>query len=353
MAMNRSSILKIGASLAAIAAIAGGLYLVLHHPNANPDYPSGKPGIEVIIDVPTGATGMEIARILFSKGVVKSVGAFFARAVADPRSAQIAPGAHRINSHISAKEALDQLLETKRITNLVRIVEGAWTDEIFAQLMAQNFSKITLDMALRGLRFPAGFGINGVYPAGDTGLEGVFFPAQYSFGKGTSSLMALQAMMDRFAVESVSSGIATGTTEFSPLQFLTIASLVQAEGDPSDFGKISQVIRNRLKVGMPLQLDTTIHYITRTRGKVFLSTSATRIASPYNTYLHYGLPPGPIDNPGRAAMDAAVHPTPGNWIYFITVKPGDTRFTDSNSQFLTWKSEYEKNLAAGAFGKTS
>jgi len=353
MQVSRKAIVRVTGGLVAFLVLCSGIYLLRNHSSANPDYPSGKPGIEVIIEVPTGATGLEIARTLFSKGVVKSSGAFFARAVADPRSSQIAPGGHRVNTHISAKEALNQLLDTKRITNLIRIAEGAWTDEIFAQLMAQGFTRITLDQALRGLTFPAGFGINGVYPTGETGLEGVFFPAQYSFGKGTTSLMALQAMMDRFGVEAVNSGIATGTSEFSPVQFLTIASLVQAEGDPSDFGKISQVIRNRLKAGMPLQLDTTIHYITRTRGKVFLSTDATRTASPYNTYLHYGLPPGPIDNPGRAAMDAALHPTPGNWIYFITVKPGDTRFTDSNSQFLTWKVEYEKNLAAGAFGKRS
>lgn len=350
--MSRSSIIKVLASAALISVLAGGLYLALNHSSTNPDYATGHPGVEVIIDVPTGATGSEIAKILFSKGVVKSTGAFFARAVADPRSSHIAPGAHRIQSHVSARKALDQLLDTKRITNLIRVVEGAWTTEIFSQLMAENFSEITINQAIRGLKFPAGFEINGVYPARKTGLEGVFFPAQYSFGKGTSSLIALQAMIDRFGVESVNSGMAAGTSEFSPLQLLTIASLVQAEGDPSDFGKISQVIRNRLRVGMPLQLDTTIHYVTRTRGKVFLSTNATRIVSQYNTYLHYGLPPGPIDNPGRAAMDAAVHPTPGNWIFFITVKPGDTRFTDSNAQFLKWKSEYEKNFISGAFGKT-
>lgn len=350
--MIRKSRFLAATSLVLIGVLAASTYFMTHRSHGNPDFPSGNPGIEVIVNVPTGASGLDIARALFAKGVVKSSGAFFSRAVSDSRASQIAPGAHRLNSHISAKEALNQLLDTKRITNLIRVPEGAWTDEIFAQLMAQNFSEITVDKALRGLKFPAGFGINGVYPTGDTGLEGIFFPAQYSFGVGTSSLVALQAMTDRFALESVSSGISAGTKEFSPLQLLTIASLIQAEGDPSDFAKISQVIRNRLKVGMPLQLDTTIHYITRTRGKVFLSTNATRIASPYNTYLHYGLPPGPIDNPGRAAMDAAIHPSPGDWIYFITVRPGDTRFTASNSQFLTWKSEYEKNLAAGDFGKT-
>lgn len=353
MRVSRKTILSIAAGLSALAVVVTGVYLLGNRSSLNPDYANGKPGPEVIVEVPTGATGLEIARTLFSKGVVKSSGAFFAQAVSDSRSSRIAPGSHRISSHISAKEALDQLLDTKRITNLLRIIEGTWTDEIFAQLIAQGFTKDQIDQAVRRLDFPVGFGIDGIYPEGDTGLEGVFFPAQYSFARGTPALTVLQTMMDRFGSEATSSGIAAGSGNFRPRQLLTIASLVQAEGDPSDFGKISRVIRNRLKVGMPLQLDTTIHYITRTRGNVFLSTNATLIASPYNTYLHYGLPPGPIDNPGRVAMDAALHPTPGNWIYFITVKPGDTRFTVSNSQFLTWKSEYEKNLAAGAFGKKS
>lgn len=351
--MSRKSLLRLIAAVAVIILISGGVYLVLNRGGSNPDFATGSPGAEVIVDVPDGATGSEIAKTLFEKGVVRSSGAFFAVAVADPRSTSIAPGAHRINQHISAKEALAQLLDTTRISNLLRIVEGSWTDEIFAQLIAHGHTKVEIDEAVRRLTFPVGFGIDGIYPVGYTGLEGVFFPAQYSFGRGTSVLTILQNMMDRFAVEAKASGISAGTADFKPKQLLTIASLVQAEGDPTDFSKISQVIRNRLKVGMQLQLDTTIHYITRTRGSVFLSTDATRTASPYNTYLHYGLPPGPIDNPGRAAMDAAVNPAPGNWTYFITVKPGDTRFTDSNSQFLLWKSEYEKNLASGAFGKKS
>ncbi len=351
--MTKKSLFGIGAVVFAVILIVTGVYVVRNLGGANADYATGSPGVEVIVDVPDGATGSEIAKTLFEKGVVKSSGAFFSVAVADPRSTSIAPGAHRINKHIPAKEALSQLLDTKRISNLLRIVEGSWTDEIFAQLRSQGYTKSQLDEAVRRLNFPVGFASSGARVQRYTGLEGVFFPAQYSFARGTSAITILQNMMDRFALEAKASGISTGTKEFSPIQLLTIASLVQAEGDPSDFAKISQVIRNRLKLGMQLQLDTTIHYITRTRGSVFLSTDATHTASAYNTYLHYGLPPGPIDNPGRAAMDAAVNPEAGNWTYFITVKPGDTRFTNSNSQFLIWKSEFEKNLSSGAFGKKS
>ena len=341
--VSKNSKIKLAAVFAIVLVIVAGIYLIRGHVTANPDFASGNPGTEVIVDIPEGATGSAIAKILVTKGVVKSFGAFFSVAVGDSRSTKIAPGSHRLDQHIPAKEALSQLLDSKRIANLIRIAEGAWTDEIIAQMAEVGFSKTDLMKALDQLKRPATF----------TGNEGILFPAQYSFGSTTSALSALQAMVDRFALEAKASGIDQESDGFSSMQLLTIASIVQAEGDSPDFAKISQVIRNRLKIGMPLQLDTTVHYITRTRGQVFLSTEATQTASPYNTYLHYGLPPGPIGNPGRLAMDAALHPSVGNWLYFITVKPGDTRFTDSNSQFLIWKSEYEKNLSSGAFGKKS
>ena len=149
-------------------------------------------------------------------------------------------------------------------------------------------------------------------------------------------------MIDRFSKEATSIGLTSQDQ-------LTIASLIQAEGDPKDFRKISRVIYNRLKIRMPLQLDTTVQYILKKRGSVFLSTKSTLVNSPYNTYKKYGLPPGPIGNPGISAMKAALNPENGDWLYFITVKPGDTRFTKSHDEFLIWKNEYLKNLQAGAF----
>ena len=138
-------------------------------------------------------------------------------------------------------------------------------------------------------------------------------------------------------------------TEFTPQELLIIASLLQAEGKKDDFAKISQVVRNRIRVGMPLQFDSTVHYVKKSRGNIFLSTQGTLINSPYNTYRRYGLPPGPINNPGRDAMNAALSPEPGDWLYFITVAPSDTRFTDNLQQFNLWKAEYKKNLRNGLF----
>jgi len=100
---------------------------------------------------------------------------------------------------------------------------------------------------------------------------------------------------------------------------------------------------------MPLQMDATVHFVKKLRGQIFLSSQSTLINSPYNTYKKYGLPPGPIGSPGVAAMTAALQPASGDWLYFVTVAPSDTRFTNSFDEFNTWKALYVKNRKAGAF----
>jgi UPF0755 protein len=130
---------------------------------------------------------------------------------------------------------------------------------------------------------------------------------------------------------------------------VTVASIVQAEGDVQDFTKIAQVIYNRLKIGMPLQMNTTIEYAANLRGKIRLPYKQLEINSRYNTYKYQGLPPGPIGNPGQAALEAAVNPQIGDWLYFITVKPQETRFTKSITEFNIWADEFRKNEKAGLF----
>jgi UPF0755 protein len=100
---------------------------------------------------------------------------------------------------------------------------------------------------------------------------------------------------------------------------------------------------------MPLQMDSTVHFIMQARGDIFLSRKSTTLNSPYNTYKKFGLPPGPICSPSSDAIKATLEPIQGDWLYFITVAPGDTRFTASFDEFSRWKVEYTKNRKAGAF----
>ncbi|ORT60828.1 endolytic transglycosylase MltG [Streptomyces sp. CB03238] len=159
--------------------------------------------------------------------------------------------------------------------------------------------------------------------------EGFLFPATYPVYKKTTPRGLLDYMVrtahERFRADGLGAG--TQRNGVSLYQTVTIASIVQAEADtPEDMGKVARVVHNRLAQGMALQMDSTLNYGL---GRSTLDTSHadTRMDNPYNTYNRQGLPPTPIANPGEQAMRAAVAPPPGDWLYFVTVQPGDTRFT--------------------------
>src|ERR1035441_2916427 len=122
-----------------------------------------------------------------------------------------------------------------------------------------------------------------------------------------------------------------------------MASLVQAEGGRlSDYPKIARVIDNRLAQGMPLQLDSTVLYGLDTYG-ILASDAQLNSPSPYNTYRHKGLPPGPIDSPGNAAIQAVLHPASAT----VSHKTGETLYTSSPAQFEQFRQELAKNLGQG------
>jgi UPF0755 protein len=337
---NNSPFLRILVAIGLICVFTLSLHFIRVPGSSAPDFPCGS-GSETTanINIASGESGSEIAQSLFDAGVVKSSEAYFRVAVGDPRSQKVAPGNHEIDLSLCATEALNQLLDSSRITGLISITEGAWLSEILPQFYAADFSQSSVSAALNSVVKPSGFST----------IEGLLFPAQYSFATDASANEALQSMVDRASKEMKVAGFYDSKEGFTPQQLLIIASLVQAEGNTEDFAKISQVIRNRLTKGMPLQFDSTVHYVKKTRGSIFLSTQSTLLNSPYNTYRKYGLPPGPINNPGSDALRAAVNPMPGDWLYFITVAPFDTRFTSDINQFNNWKIEYKKNLRAGKF----
>ena len=339
--MNRGPLFRVTAALIASVLVIYLLSVIKSGPNTAADFDcSSDPGQQsASIDVISGETGLEIARELFEKDVIASSEVFFRLAVTDPKAALIAPGVHIIDTQICAQTALEQLLDSKRIAGLIAVAEGAWVSEVKKLFTKAGYPQDEVKAAFANADVPKPF----------TQLEGLLFPAQYSFAQGTEADVALKEMIARGLAEVVKAGFLSESSKYSPQQLLTIASIIQAEGGDGDFTKVSRVIYNRLRIGMPLQMDSTVHFIMESRGNIFLSTKSTMINSPYNTYRKYGLPPGPIGNPGREAMKAALSPAPGDWLYFITVAPQDTRFTNSLEEFNTWKAIYKKNLRAGKF----
>lgn len=170
--------------------------------------------------------------------------------------------------------------------------------------------------------------------------EGYLFPATYPLPEKATPQSLLTSMVETADKKFNGAPTAAGAQRnaMNVYQAVTIASIIQAEaGSKADMGKVARVVFNRLERGMPLQMDSTINYALN-RSTLNTSESDTKIDSPYNSYQRMGLPPTPIDNPGEEAMRAAISPAPGDWLYFVTVKPGDTRFT-ANYQ------EHQRNVA--------
>ncbi|MGW7457589.1 endolytic transglycosylase MltG [Streptomyces sp. NPDC054797] len=180
--------------------------------------------------------------------------------------------------------------------------------------------------------------------------EGYLFPATYPV-TSKSTPASLLAYMVRTANEKLATravadgGRAHGMT---PYQTATLASIIEAEAENrADMGKVARVVHNRLAKSMPLQMDSTLNYALN-RSTVDTKLSDTRIDSPFNTYARQGLPPTPIDSPGLEALAAAVAPTPGDWLYFVTVKPGDTRFSATYEEHKKHVAEFNRIRAKAA-----
>lgn len=302
------------------------------------DYLETSSSQKVDILIEAGDTGTQIAEKLYKSGVIKAAKVFYKLAINEKRSNSISPGIHEIDLKISAKAALDQLLDPKRNRGVFGFIEGLRKNEIFDLLKKSNLVYGDLSASIKP---------NKIYKTSN--LEGFLFPAQYSFAPGTSTDAAISQMINRFNLAAKTSKIDQGFNGFSPFELVTIASIIQAEGDPQDFKKIARVIYNRLKIKMPLQMNATVDYAANLRGKIRLPYKRLEINSRYNTYKYQGLPIGPICNPGQDALDAAVNPASGDWLYFITVKPQDTRFTKSFNEFNLWVNEFRKNEKAGLF----
>ncbi|WP_055691660.1 endolytic transglycosylase MltG [Streptomyces prasinus] len=174
----------------------------------------------------------------------------------------------------------------------------------------------------------------------DGNPEGYLFPAAYPLEEKTTPERLLALMVETANRKFNGAPVAAGAQRnaMNVYQAVTIASIVQAEtSSKADMGKVARVIFNRLERGMPLQMDSTVDYALG-RSTPGVKERDIEADSPYNSYTRMGLPPTPIDNPGEEAMRAAINPTPGDWLYFVTVKPGDTRFTADHD-------EHQKDLA--------
>jgi UPF0755 protein len=350
-----------------LAGLGGGVYLgvgKLQEMFGAPDYTGNPAQVPVEVTIEQGWSVTRIGEELHAKGVVKSVRAFVNVAEADQeRSTKIQPGTYKLFKETQASVVLDQLLDPDKylLQDRVTIREGLTAIQTFKELAKATGipEKEFADAA----KDPIELGVPDWWYGGDRAdgkknrqsIEGFLFPDTYAFAPEMTASDILKKMVARFNdvagevkfADTVQSGLG-----ITPYEALIVASLAQVEaGKEEDFSKISRVAYNRaikFKDSFPcgcLQFDVTVNYFLEQSGKKTKSSKDMTAAeldnprNPWNTGASSpGLPVGPISNPGKAALEAAMSPAKGNWLYFVAVdKNGTTKFANT-------KDEHDNNV---------
>ena len=270
----------------------------------------------VVIVIEEGDLGEDVARKLVAADVIKSFDAIYRPML--QADLVIFPGHYEFPLQIPGAEALRILMEAKPITNSVTIPEGFQIAQIVPLLNE------TLGIPEPEL-FAAIDKANQNYP-GPT-LEGYLFPATYQFSPDANADSVISEMLARMKQELEKFNVKLEDS----LELLTLASIIQEEARlREDFYKVSTVFNNRIEKGMLLQTDPTVKYYYEGSIKSFQQGVADT-QNPYNTYVYPGLPPGPISSPGTLAIEAAINPAPGDYLFFVTINldSGETIFSET------------------------
>jgi len=321
--------------LIGVPALGGILYL-----NSIGVTSASSPGKMVELEIAAGTSITEVGELLEKKGIIKSAFGFRVATYLHGGDEGIQAGTYEISSGLSARDALDKILDgpdVKYIT--VTFPEGSWLKE-FASGLTENTDIGGKDF-LRTLE--SGKVTSNLLPEGSTNFEGLLFPSTYQLiERDTPKTIAqrlVNEMESRLAKTDLSKAEAMG---YSQYEILIIASMIQAEaGVSEDTGKIARVIYNRLDEGMMLGIDATVIYGLGER-KNSLTASDLESDSPYNTRKVGGLPPTPIGAPGAEALKAAGKPPEGPWVYYV-LKDCDGRhaFSVDYDDFLADKANYQ------------
>lgn len=304
-----------------------------------PDY-EGQGSGQVEVEVPDGSGNAEIGGILAEKGVVKSSGAFV-EAVEDSGKF-VQPGSYSLRKEMSGEAAVKLMLSPAG-NNALIVTEGMRDVAVYAAIDKKTGVKAGTTAGVakkeaKNLGLPSWANDNSKIK---DPLEGFLYPSRYSVGKNAKPADVLRKMVAEATRNYAKYDLEDKAREEgleSPLQLLTVASLVQAEGiTHSDFRQMAEVVYNRLKVGNTetngkLEFDSTYNYI-KNQSKLDIPISEIKgYDNPYNTYFYKGLPPGPIGNPGGDALKASVNPTDNGWFYFISLDGKTSEFSKTYAE---------------------
>lgn len=283
---------------------------------------------EARVVVPRGATLRVAADSLKSAGVIRSVTAFRVYALLTGHDRSIRAGTYLFKPGVSWSEVVDDLRGGKGIEHTITIVEGWSLNQIVPQI-ARSLG-VPLDSVQAAVRDTA---LLRALDVPTPTLEGYLFPDTYVFPEGATARQAVRTMVARFQrVWQPEWDARLQQEAMNRNDVMALAAIVEKEARlPEERPVIAAVYLNRLKAGMLLQADPTVqyaigHHVTR----VYYKDLA--IDSPYNTYKHKGLPPGPIASPGKPSIVASLYPAKVPYRYFVAHPDGHHEFTTSFSE---------------------
>lgn len=286
---------------------------------------------EVYVVIPKGSGASEIVGILKEKKII-SYGFLF-RLYLSGSSESLQSGYHLMRTSMGYADALAELKKIVPMYKTVKVTipEGFELREIAALLEEKGIvSKSDFLSELQNGKFDYDF-----LPRGNH-YEGYLFPATYDLSPEMTPHQIIEMMLGRFDIMLTDEYKARANElGYSINDIVTMASIIEREAAlPAERPIISSVFYNRLNIGMKLQSCATVEYILEKRKSV-LSVDDTKIDSPYNTYLHPGLPPSPIASPGEESFKAALYPADTDYLYFVADGSGGHRFSKTYEEHLS------------------
>jgi UPF0755 protein len=324
--------------LLTLALIAGGVLYGLRWYQKQVD-PPGLPGPEVELVIPNNTSTAGISNLLNNKKVIGNAKVFRYWAQLQGKGGFEA-GKYTFRENSSFASTLDVLLSGPTVPQeqKVTIPEGFRIEQIAERIG----TKVPGKTAANFLAAAKGNKIRSSYqPAEVTSLEGFLFPDTYVVSLEEDEAMIATRMVENFdsVADSLGLGSSTDKVKINPYEALIVASLVEREAKiDSDRAKIAQVIYNRLRADMYLQIDATLIYALN-NNTTRLLLEDLKMKSPFNSYNNKGLPPAPIANPGRASLEAALNPEPGDWLYYVVTG------ADGSHSFATSFKGHKRNIA--------
>lgn len=278
-----------------------------------------------------------VTNLLYEKDIIHNKSFFKYRVYFLGLSNKIPVGTFVVEGKVSSRNIINTIFKDGPIRLKLTIPEGSSSEQIFLNANILFDASDDYNVLFKDLIFMKEFNIQA------SSLEGYLFPDTYYFFEGTSGRKVLVTMIDEFWKNFNKTFIErTNELGFTVHEVVTLASIIEGEALLNkERAIISSVYHNRLKKRMKLQADPTIQYLIPGNPKA-LSIRDLRRVSPYNTYLNYGLPPGPINNPGLESIRAALYPASTDYLYFVAQGDGSHVFTTNQQDHLKAKKLYKQ-----------